>query len=163
MAWLPPATWPPLLCHTGTLSPPWLHHRHHSRLVTRREIRTLLGCGEWSRRRHWRQGTLLLCSAAVLQCCSAAVLQCCRRGQHPGPGQRAAWEPSLHILTPEAGHEQRTPSCVVWRYHQGETWKSGHRNGNSALYTLTDSRLANCPWFISSFVYFFMSSFPCIM
>ena len=43
---------------------------------------------------------------------SSAVLQCCRRGHHPGPGQRAAWEPSLHILTPEAGHEQRTPSCV---------------------------------------------------
>ena len=74
---LPAATWPPLLCHTGTLSPaaapPWLHHRHHSRLVTRREIRTLLGCGEWSR---WRQGPHS----------SSAVLQCCRRGHHPGPG-----------------------------------------------------------------------------
>ena len=106
---LPAATWPPLLCHTGTLSPaaapPWLHHRHHSRLVTRREIRTLLGCGEWSRWRQWRQGPHS--SSAVLQCCSAAG-----GVTTPGPGQRAAWEPSLHILTPEAGYEQKTPSCV---------------------------------------------------
>ena len=81
-------------------------------------------------------------SSAVLQCCSAAG-----GVSTPGPGQRAAWELSLHILTPEAGHEQRTPSCVAWRYHQEETWKSGHRNGNSALYTLTWF-----PWFIPSFV-----------
>ena len=62
--------------------------------------------------RMWRVVTQETLETGTLLLCSAAVLQCCRRGHHPGPGQRAAWEPSLHILTPEAGHEQRTPSCV---------------------------------------------------
>ena len=117
---LPAATWPPLLCHTGTLSPPWLHHRHHSRLVTRREIRTLLGCGEWSR---WRQGIHS----------SSAVLQCCRRGHHPGPGPACSMGTIAAYSHTGGGIDRSREHRAVGRYHQEETWKLGHWNDKPAL------------------------------
>ena len=85
------------------------------------------------------------CSSAVLQCCSAA-------GGVTTPGRASVLHGNHRCIFSHRRRDMSREHRAVWRYHQEETWKSGHRNGNSALYTLTDSRLANCPWFIPSFV-----------
>ena len=111
--------------------------------------------------RMWRVVTLETLETGntpPLQCCSAAG-----GVSTPGPGQRAAWEPSLHILTPEAGHEQRTPSCV-------EISSRGDMEVRTQEWQFCSIHTDRYPLGKLSMVmvYFFfcinfLSSFPCIM